>query len=84
MKDVFVSICSGLIGVLLTIGYQHFLAPEQPIIVNIDGKEVEVTSTNYEELSAENETLKAENTKLNKDLVEVNDKLNELQKDDLL
>ena len=39
MKDVFVSICSGLIGVLLTIGYQHFLAPEQPIIVNIDGKE---------------------------------------------
>ncbi len=83
MKDVFVSICSGLIGVLLTIGYQHFLAPEQPIIVNIDGKEVEVTSTNYEELSAQNETLKVENTKLNNDLVKANEKLSELQKDDL-
>lgn len=83
MKGVFVSICSGLIGVLLTIGYQHFLAPEQPIIVNIDGKEVEVTSTNYEELSAQNETLKVENTKLNNDLVKANEKLSELQKDDL-
>ncbi len=64
MKDILVSICSGLIGVLLTIGHQHFLAPEQPIIVNIDGKEVEVTSTNYEELSAQNESLKAENSLL--------------------
>lgn len=86
MKDLLVSICSGLIGVLLTIGYQHFLAPEQPIIVNIDGEEIKVTSSSYEELSAENETLKAENillTDQNKnyldELTKVNNQMSELQ-----
>ena len=64
MKKFLEIIFSGIAGVLLTIGYQHYFAPEPTIIVNINGAEVEVTSDSYERLISKNEELKAENEEL--------------------
>ena len=79
MKEALLSLFSGIIGVILTIGYQHFFIPDPTIIVNIDGKEEKVTSEKYEELIVENESLKTNNEKYQTDLAEANKKLEELQ-----
>lgn len=51
MKEVLISLLSGIIGVLITIGYQHFLAPPQSFTFIIEGEEVEVTQSEYMELA---------------------------------
>lgn len=58
MKDVIISIFSGIIGVLLTIGYQHFFAPSQSFSFFIEDKEVVVTQSEYMELAEQNEKIK--------------------------
>lgn len=86
MKEIIISIFSGVVGVILTIGYQHFFAPDPTIIVNVGGEEVEVTSSNYEELSIENESLRnqndllsTQNTKYYDELEDAKDKIAEYE-----
>ena len=60
MKNLLISLFSGIIGVLLTIGYQHFWAPPQSFTFIIDGEEVVVTQSEYMELVEQNEKLQDE------------------------
>lgn len=53
-------ICSGLVGAVLTIGYQHFIAPSQAFTVVYNGEETIVTKTAYTELVEQNNELKQE------------------------
>lgn len=79
MKDVILSLFGGIMGVILTIVYQYFFAPEPTIIVTIEDRVIEVTSEKYEELISENEALKKEKIKYLNDLMEANNKIEELQ-----
>lgn len=61
---VFLStIFSGIAGVIITIGYQHFFAINQSLVFIYNGEEVLVTESEYIELFEENADL---NGKLNK------------------
>ena len=51
-------ICSGLLGVMLTIGYQHFFASSQSFTIILNGEEVVVTESTYTETVEENSELK--------------------------
>lgn len=79
MKDVFISICSGLIGVLLTIGYQHFFGQPQSFTFINNGEEMIVTESDYTELIEQNKTLQNENRTYISDLEDANKKITELQ-----
>ena len=60
MKEVLISLFSGIIGVILTISYQHFLSPPQSFTFIYNGEEMVVTETAYAELIEENKMLKNE------------------------
>lgn len=84
MNDLLVSICSGLIGVLLTIGYQHFFSPPTTVNVYINDEEYSVTenqrveipiTTNNEELQDEVNKLKEEKSKLSTDIDQKNNRI---------
>ena len=79
MKDVLISICSGLIGVLLTIGYQHFFGQPQSFTFIYNGEEMIVTESDYTELIEQNKTLQNENSTYISDLEDANKKITELQ-----
>lgn len=64
--------CSGLAGVVLSIGYNHFLAPSQSFTFIYNGEEVVVTESTYSELVEENSAL-------NKELSSVQKQLSDLQ-----
>lgn len=66
MKEFFISICSGLIGVFLSIGYQHFFSQpqNQSVIVNINGQEVAFESKDVQDLNDQIILLESENQKL--------------------
>lgn len=67
--------CSGLIGIFITIGYQHFFSPPQSFTFIYNGEEMVVTESSYTELVEENEILY-------KELLDTKDELNELQTHD--
>ncbi len=79
MKDVLISICSGLIGVLLTIGYQHFFGQTQSFTFIYNGEEMIVTESDYTELIEQNKTLQNENRTYISYLEDANKKITELQ-----
>lgn len=58
MKDFLISICSGIVGVLLTIGYQHFFAQPQPVTLIYSGEET--VDAELSKVLEENESLKSE------------------------
>ncbi len=60
MKKVIINLCSGLVGVILTLGYQHFFAPDPSFIFYINGKKVEVNEIDYTELISQNQSLQDE------------------------
>lgn len=51
---------SGLIGVFLTIGYQHFFTPSQSFTFIYNGEEMIVSESTYTDLIEENNVLKSE------------------------
>lgn len=57
MKEIFISLCSGLLGVVLTIGYQHFFSQPQSLVVYYNGEEVTVTQSEFIELDENNKAL---------------------------
>lgn len=79
MKEFFISICSGLVGVLLTIGYQHFFGQPQSFIFINNGEEMIVTESDYTKLIEQNKTLQNENRTYISDLEDANKKITELQ-----
>lgn len=74
MKEIILSLFSGLIGVLLTIGYQHFLAPSQSFTFIIEGEEVVVTQSEYMELAQQLEEYESKITDLQKELEQYKDR----------
>lgn len=64
MKELLISIFSGIVGVILTIGYQHFFTQAQSFTFIYNGKEMVVTESNYTEIMEQNNTLKNENEQL--------------------
>lgn len=72
ITEILKVICSGLIGVILTIGYQHFLAPSQSFTFFYNGEEMIVSESTYTDLIEENNAL-------NKELSSVQEQLNDLQ-----
>ncbi len=60
MKEVWISLFSGIIGVILTIVYQYFLSPPQSFTFVYNGEKVAVTKLDYTELVEENKLLKDE------------------------
>lgn len=79
MKDILISIFSGLIGVLLTIVYQHFFGHPQSFTFIYNGEEMIVTESDYTELIEQNKTLQNENSTYISDLEDANKKITELQ-----
>ncbi len=87
------SLSSGLIGVMLTIGYQHFFAPSQSFAFIIGDEKVEVTQSEYMELAEQNVSLQNElndlqnkydelnniNETNNKEIIDQQDQLEQLQ-----
>lgn len=67
-KNIIISALSGVVGVALTIGYQHFFAPPQSFTFIYNGKETVVTETEYidlvNELSSTQELLKSAQNQL--------------------
>lgn len=57
---ILTTICSGLLGVLLTLGYQHFFAQPTSFTFIYNGNEVQVTETDYIQVMEENDNLKNE------------------------
>lgn len=53
-------VCSGLLGVFLTIGYQHFFVKPTSFTFFYNGNEVQVTETDYIQVIEENKNLKSE------------------------
>lgn len=72
MKEVLISLFSGIIGVLLTIGYQHFFTPTQSITFIYNGEEMIITETEYTELVKENELLKNELENMQEQINDIN------------
>lgn len=64
--------CSGLIGAIITIGFQYFHPTNSSFTFIYNGEEMVVTESSYTELVKENEIL-------HKELLDVKNKLNELQ-----
>jgi len=64
--NTLLNLCSGLVGVILTIGYQHFFAPSQSFMFILDGEKVEVTQSEYMELTEQNISLQNELNDLQK------------------
>lgn len=60
MKEVLISLFSGIIGAILTIGYQHFFSSPQSFTFIYNGDEIVVSESTYSELVKENEMLKKE------------------------
>lgn len=60
MKEIVISLFSGIIGVILTICYQHFFNPSQSFTFIYNGEEMVVTESDYTEIMKENELLKNE------------------------
>lgn len=72
--------CSGLVGVILTIGYQHFFSKSvQSITVIIDGKEAIVTEKDYSELYKQKTNLENQLFNNTQELDETKDKLNQTE-----
>lgn len=69
--------CSGIVGVALTIGYQHFFAPSQSFTFINKGEEVIVTETEYTELVEQNEKLNKQLSDLNKQLEDKQDQIDQ-------
>ena len=72
MKEFLISICSGLIGIIITIGYQYFFALPQSFTFIYNGEEMVVTESAYTELVEKNKILSTE-------LLNTQNKLNQLQ-----
>lgn len=79
MKEILISLFSGIIGVMLTIGYQHFFSASQSFTFIYNGEEMIVTQSDYAELVEQNEKLESENNTYISDLDEANKKISELQ-----
>lgn len=75
MKDVLISLFSGIIGVILTICYQHFFSSPQSFTFIYNGEKMVVTESTYTELIEENENLYRE-------LSEIKSKQNEIYRQD--
>ena len=60
MKEIAISLFSGIIGVILTICYQHFFNPPQSFTFIYNGEEMVVTKSDYTEIMDENEFFKKE------------------------
>lgn len=60
MKEGLLSLFSGIIGVILTIGYQHYFTPSQTFTFNFDDEEIVVTQSKYMDLVRQNEKLQNE------------------------
>lgn len=73
MKEIAISLFSGIIGVILTICYQHFFNPPQSFTFYYNGEEMVVTESDYTEIMEENESLK-------KQINENRNKISELEK----
>lgn len=73
MKEVLISLFSGIIGVILTICYQHFFSPPQSFTFIYNGEEMLVTESKYTEIMDENNSIKTENEKLKQEYDSVND-----------
>lgn len=60
MKEILISLFSGIVGIFITIGYQHFFAPSQSFAIVINGEEVVVTASEYMGLAEQNGNLQNE------------------------
>lgn len=78
MKNFVISSFSGLVGVLITIGYQHYFALPQTNMVIYDGKEISITKSDCLELIKENKILHAEINKLQENYSEILNENNDL------
>ena len=58
MKGILSCIFSGIVGVIITILYQHYFAQPQTFTFTYNGKEMLVAESAYAELVEENEMLK--------------------------
>lgn len=67
MKEILLSLFSGIIGIVLTIAYQHYFAQPQSFTFIYNGKEMLVTESTYAELVEENEMLKRELSSIKED-----------------
>lgn len=68
MKNFIISIFSGIVGIVITIGYQHFFAQPQSFTFVIDGEETTVTKAGYTEIKNENDLLHEELSLVQKEL----------------
>lgn len=57
MKKFFEITCSGILGVILTLGFQYFLVKPQPFTFIYDGNKVVVTESTYAELLEDNKKM---------------------------
>lgn len=78
MKEILISLFSGIIGVVLTIGYQHFFSPPQSFTFIYNDEEMVVTKSDYTEIIIENELLKDEVDKLSNNIDDMNIQINNL------
>ena len=60
MNKFMISICSGLLGVFITIGYQHYFAKPPSFTFIYNGEEIVVSESTYTGIIKENEKLKNE------------------------
>lgn len=68
IKKFIISIFSGVAGIVITIGYQHFFAQPQSFTFVIDGVETTVTKAGYTEIKNENDLLHEELSLVQKEL----------------
>lgn len=84
-QQILLSVLSGLVGVLLTIGYQHFFAKPQSFTFVLNGEEVTLSQSDYLAQKEENESLQNKvsnlettNSNLTAEIESLNSQINEL------
>lgn len=85
MKDILLSVFSGIAGIILTICYQHFFtSPSQFITLNYQGEQMELDSSEFMKIIQEKEDLHLQLQELEKTYSEeieaANIKIDELEK----
>lgn len=79
MKEIAISLFSGIIGVILTICYQHFFNPPQSFTFIYNGEEMVVTESTYTEIMEENSSLKNEIETTQKQVNELQEQIKKQQ-----
>lgn len=79
MKEIVISLFSGIIGVILTICYQHFFNSPQSFTLIYNGEEMVVTESIYTEIMEENSSLKNEIEITKKQINELQEQINKQQ-----